>query len=395
MPGMPDVRGVRVMAMAMLLAGVTAGGIPSLAAAAGPRNGPVMRTASSLQAAYQVRLDADARTAAPLLYAAFFGVAATSASNAWAVGQYQSGTVLRTLIVHWNGKTWSRVPSPNPAPAGDNLSGVAATSASNAWAVGEQNGHSLVLHWNGKAWRQVPSPDRGNLSAVAATSTTNAWAVAIGGPKGSQTAIEHWNGKAWQVVSSPVKVGNLLAVAATSASNAWAVGFSGNWTASHALAEHWNGKKWQVVRSPDPAGAGNLLGVTATSATNAWAVSGAAQRALGVNATVIDRWNGKAWTRVPSPNPNPGGAILMAAASTSASNVWAVGTDTDFVYSYETTIVHWNGKKWQLMTSPIQDGLLTGVTATSAANAWAVGSGDTGGLIEHWNGIRWTGISFS
>ena len=40
-----------------------------------------------------------------------------------------------TLIEHWNGTAWTQVPSPNPS--GDNvLDGVAATSASNAWAVG-------------------------------------------------------------------------------------------------------------------------------------------------------------------------------------------------------------------------------------------------------------------
>jgi len=32
------------------------------------------------------------------------GVAATSASNAWAVGSTDSG---KTLILHWNGTTWS------------------------------------------------------------------------------------------------------------------------------------------------------------------------------------------------------------------------------------------------------------------------------------------------
>ena len=26
--------------------------------------------------------------------------------------------------------------------------------------------------------------------------------------------------------------------------------------------------------------------------------------------------------------------------------------------------------------------------------AWAVGSGDAGAIIEHWNGTRWTGMTF-
>src|SRR5262249_21331198 len=153
-----------------------------------------------------------------------------------------------------------------------------------------------------------------------AISASNAWAVGLGGPRTSQTIIEHWNGKAWKVVRGAVRTGNLTAVSATSASNVWAVGFSGSTQASHALAEHWNGRTWKRVGNPDPAGSGNLLGVSATSARNAWAVSGAAGHEIGTNKTVIDRWNGRTWRRVSSPNPKPGGAILIGVAATSAKN---------------------------------------------------------------------------
>jgi hypothetical protein len=79
-------------------------------------------------------------------------VAATSASNAWAVGGLGGP---KTLIERWNGTTWKAVPSPSPAPS--ILSGVAATSASNAWAVGYGGAHTtktLILRWNGTSWTQ-------------------------------------------------------------------------------------------------------------------------------------------------------------------------------------------------------------------------------------------------
>jgi len=82
-------------------------------------------------------------------------VAATSASDAWAVGTAGSN---RTLIERWNGTAWKRVPSPSP-DATDRLSAVAATSARNAWAVGDTSkinhgsSETLILRWNGTSWK--------------------------------------------------------------------------------------------------------------------------------------------------------------------------------------------------------------------------------------------------
>ena len=124
-------RSVRLLAVLFLVAGVASGVAPIAAAAA--------RTGSPGPAA-------SFSTSGELS-----GVAAISATNAWAVGSTGTG---KTLIVHWNGKTWTRVPSPGGA-----FHGVAATSARSAWAVGStSNGHhssfqTLILRWNGTAWK--------------------------------------------------------------------------------------------------------------------------------------------------------------------------------------------------------------------------------------------------
>jgi hypothetical protein len=63
------------------------------------------------------------------------------------------------------------------------------------------------LHWNGKAWGIVRSPDLGgpnnnnSLADVAATSATNLWAVGyyqkpVDGPL--RTLAVHWNSTAWK-----------------------------------------------------------------------------------------------------------------------------------------------------------------------------------------------------
>jgi hypothetical protein len=126
-----------------------------------------------------------------------FGIGTTSASGAWAVGEVTAGTSAQTLILHWNGRKWARVASPNPGgPAHDNtLDAVAATSASSAWAVGSYEtgtGQSnIVLHWNGRKWAHVNSPSLGSqngLFGVAASSAGNVWAVGFFETSGAEQA---------------------------------------------------------------------------------------------------------------------------------------------------------------------------------------------------------------
>jgi hypothetical protein len=119
------------------------------------------------------------------------GVAATSSTNAWAVGSvgvWHAETETyrdHTLILRWNGTAWKRQQSPNPSAGTNWLKGVAATSSTNAWAVGSHNANamwdSFVLHWDGTTWTSQSSPyvegGADTLNGVTATSSTNAWAV--------------------------------------------------------------------------------------------------------------------------------------------------------------------------------------------------------------------------
>jgi hypothetical protein len=98
-----------------------------------------------------------------------FGVSAVSATDASAVGSYVNPTTgaTETLALHWNGTKWSKVASPNPGGTTSNaddastLYGVSAVSATDAWAVGYYTGTTLVpgttlvLHWNGTSWSRA------------------------------------------------------------------------------------------------------------------------------------------------------------------------------------------------------------------------------------------------
>jgi hypothetical protein len=67
------------------------------------------------------------------------GLAILSRHSALAAGYYSNGHAFQTLIVRWNGTRWRRVPSSDPGGSShDNfLYSLGATSASNAWAVGQ------------------------------------------------------------------------------------------------------------------------------------------------------------------------------------------------------------------------------------------------------------------
>ena len=226
-------------------------------------------------------------------------VDAVSPDDVWAVGGTTNPTG-QAVILHWNGTAWTRVSSrPQPGVSSE-LNGVAAVSASNAWAVGDANtkthGIPLIEHWNGTTWRPVPSPALrfgGVLAGVAATSATNAWAVGVRYGRATGGLIEHWNGTAWTLARSPALAsGGLTGVTALSGTSAWAVGgtFPGS-QPPRTVIERWNGTFWALVPSPAP---GYLASVTATSARNAWAVGVSAPTR---NATgVIEHWDGNSWT---------------------------------------------------------------------------------------------------
>jgi hypothetical protein len=65
------------------------------------------------------------------------------------VGAASNGTADQTLLLRWDGRSWRRVPSPDVLVSSD-LLGVAASSASNAWAVGIYHGdggaHAFAIH---------------------------------------------------------------------------------------------------------------------------------------------------------------------------------------------------------------------------------------------------------
>jgi hypothetical protein len=333
------------------------------------------------------------------------GIAAVSTNDVWAVGRRNGAVAFQTLVMHWDGSVWSVVSSANPGTGDNEFQAVAAVSANDVWAVGDYgNGldpqQTLVEHWDGSAWSVVSSPGPDNSSkflvGVAAVSANDVWAVGWYSGNGINTLVEHWNGSAWSVVPSP-NVGtaeNLLTgIAAVSANDVWAVGlyFSATVTQARTLIEHWNGSAWSVVSSPNVGANGNSLGgVSAVSANDLWAV-GYYMNSPGINRTLTEHWNGSAWSVVPSLDPGGNSDSLTGVAAVSAGNVWTVGSyDTGTPAATQTLVEHWNGSRWSVVSSssPGTNGnLLNAVAAVSANDVWAAGryqSGTYRTLVEHY-----------
>ena len=196
---------------------------------------------------------------------------------------------------------------------------------------------------------------------------------------------------AWPVVASP-NVGSgenrLLGVTAVSPTNAWAVGsfFDSASDGTKTLIQHWDGAAWTIVPSPNADAPSTLGAVDALSANDAWAVGNfvADPSSEGGARTLIERWNGSVWEIVPSPNTGieGGNGRLRGVFALSPNDVWAVGSyfpDIEFP-TLQPLLEHWDGTGWEIVPgpskSPGQWSELSAVSGTGPADLWAVGVRD-------------------
>lgn len=341
-------------------------------------------------------------------------VAAASATDAWAVGFSGTYPNLGTLMVHWDGQTWSRVTSPAVLDGVPGvLTGVTAVSASDAWrglhrpvpgpSEPARSDRALLLHWDGMRWSRAAGlpAGAGGLSRIA-MSGHDGWAVGTSAIAGHpQALILRWNGAGWHRVRAPAGVPGLTKVALTPAGSAWAIGAAperGSLTTRGVLIR-WNGKSWQPASFPIAGPANSLLDITAGPDGTSWAVGqhATATSQLKIRAAsppLSMRWTGDAWQAVPAPGANGGFYSVTVAAD---RTVWAVGGgDAD------PLAMRWTGTSWTQVPAPVGDnpqatGALTGVAFCAPSDGWAVGtywitsqgSQQNWPLIVHWNGIAW------
>jgi hypothetical protein len=180
----------------------------------------------------------------------FEAIAVDGSGKVWAVGwdrDYNApGRPVSSLVVHFNGTSWTRETTPNPANR-NTLMDVALANGE-VFAVGvaqDTSGgitpRSLMLRRQSTGWSSltVPQGETGSqdqLLSVAAVSSTSVWSVGYYNSPSSglyEPLLVHWTGNGGAgtlAVShpSPALTVSALAsgVSATSAGNLWAVGYT-------------------------------------------------------------------------------------------------------------------------------------------------------------------------
>jgi len=300
-------------------------------------------------------------------------VYAASPASAWAVGSQSGGGTGRRnqLIEHWNGRAWQVAALPAVSQFTTELYSVSGTSANDIWAVGDQETAAsgayipevtLIMHWDGTSWTRVPSPNPtafvNRLVVVAAFALNDVWASGFAEAADGQPFTNftlHWNGSSWSQVATPDPA--MMVAGGSSGSDVWFTG---------ATPWHWNGSSFTQVPGPVS------RTVAAYSPTAAWGIS---QEANGV--TTLTRWNGSTWSTVQT---LPSNDWLSALAALSATDVWAVGNQTIDANGDQVTLtMRWNGTAWASVPSPNpQPGFLPGLLGAAAAapaTVVAVGQG--------------------
>jgi hypothetical protein len=150
------------------------------------------------------------------------GVYAAAPNDVWAVGYWGNiASISRraTITIHWDGSQWSVVPNPlGSDPDTGNprfLFDVDGSSGSDVWAVGYiwtstmpyVTVETITMHWDGTSWSRIPSPttdQESRLDAVTAIAPNDAWAVGQYKPGSTyQPLMLHWDGGSWSQITNP------------------------------------------------------------------------------------------------------------------------------------------------------------------------------------------------
>ena len=235
------------------------------------------------------------------------GVAASSSSDVFAVGDTMSDGVSTPLVEFFNGTTWSVQATPKLGTAGGGLNSVAVVSPTDVWAVGGSDGDQLIEHFNGTSWSVVASPDSGDVATWSAsrrpTPTTSSPSAPSAREHPSSAALQ-FNGTTWSAVANGPAAAH--SVDAISATDVWVVGGAGAGTG--AAVWNFDGTAWTEVATFD----GQATAVSGSLSNDVYVVG---------EGDLVEQWNGTSLSVVSA----TGTAGFTAVATLSNGTAFAVG----------------------------------------------------------------------
>src|SRR5262249_39312751 len=156
---------------------------------------------------------------------------AAASDDVWVVGMTSDNTPWQSLVLHWNGDSWTRVASPNEPGANTYPFAIDGTGPNDVWIVGGAGPEALSMHWNGSKWKLVhtdPVEWDPNFYDLAAIAHDDVWAGGTSGVYLDDTLVlQHWDGTTWSNVAAPRlghRVNTIQAFAASSSTDVWATG---------------------------------------------------------------------------------------------------------------------------------------------------------------------------
>ncbi len=310
----------------------------------------------------------------------------------WAVGFAVDLDAAESLTVamHYDGTAWSIMPSPSPENALGKreaiLEDVDAVAPDLVYAAGSYTNQSvnspdtLVLKWDGQSWTHLESPGQSGFGASGflfeAVKAIDAEHVWFGGqfnrpPGRSRAAMVRYDGSSFEehlLPRDPNVVNGahrIRAIDALGPDDVWAAGSAGGVAVAvgASYVAHWNGSSWQHIPTPHPGFGEMLRDVVALAPDDVW-VSGHYDVSPPEGGPVLTfplflHWDGSAWTQFQSP--------------AYAEDLVALAPDD--IYGVEgTQLVHWDGSAWSLVAElDVPDANFNGVDAAGACDLVAVG----------------------
>lgn len=323
-------------------------------------------------------------------------VAMTSADDVWAFGTWgqvynvilprsgppsatPSGCQVCTLILHYDGHNWTRVPVDPSLVV--RVTSVSMLSATDGWAVG---GNS-ILHYSNGAWRLASSfPDDPEhsvgLKSIAMVSATEGWIAGyqMDPATGDGSLLLHYLHGTWTPVHLPSfdqPRATIESVSMLPSGEGWAVGGVYTDSGQRTLILHYSHGVWTSEPTSVPA---QLNGAYALSRSEAWAVG---TKDIAIGPGVILHYLNGTWSSVPSPTPN----LLHTVVMRSPGEGWAGGDGA--------ATLRYDGTGWTKVGLVIHGYQLTSL-AVAGAEGWGVGSDATQDgqtvLMLHYHGGSWS-----